>query len=53
MSYFLKKAGKARERIEDAGREPIGKVTKQQVREIAEQKMKDLNCKHGRSGDED
>jgi large subunit ribosomal protein L11 len=26
------------------GREPVGQVSKKQVREIAEQKMKDLNC---------
>ena len=35
VSYFLKKA---------AGIESGAKVTKQQVKEIAEQKMPDLNC---------
>ena len=44
MSYFLKKAAKLESGSKTPGREPIGKVTKQQVREIAEQKMKDLNC---------
>ena len=44
VSYFLKKAAKLDSGSKTAGREPIGKVTKKQVREIAEQKMKDLNC---------
>ena len=43
-SYFLKKAAKIESGSKTPGREPVGKVTKQQVREIAEQKMKDLNC---------
>ena len=44
VSYFLKKAAKLDSGSKTPGREPIGKVTKKQVREIAEQKMKDLNC---------
>ena len=44
VSYFLKKAAKLDSGAKTPGREPIGKVTKKQVREIAEQKMKDLNC---------
>ena len=44
VSYFLKKAAKLESGSKTPGREPIGQVTKKQVREIAEQKMKDLNC---------
>ena len=44
VSYFLKKAAKLDSSSKTPGREPVGKVTKQQVREIAQQKMKDLNC---------
>src|SRR4029078_5518029 len=44
VSYFLKKAQKLDRGSKTRGREPVGKVTKQQVREIAQQKMKDLNC---------
>ena len=44
VSYFLKKAAKLDSGSKTPGREPVGKVTKQQVREIAEQKLKDLNC---------
>ena len=44
VSYFLKKAAKLDSGSKTPGRELVGKVTKQQVREIAEQKMKDLNC---------
>ena len=44
VSYFLKKAAKLDSGSKTPGREPVGKVTKKQVREIAEQKMKDLNC---------
>ena len=44
VSYFLKKAEKLDSVSKTRGREPVGKVTKQQVREIAQQKMKDLNC---------
>ncbi len=44
VSYFLKKAAKLDSGSKTPGREPVGEVTKKQVREIAEQKMKDLNC---------
>jgi len=44
VSYFLKKAAKIESGAKTPGREPVGQVTKKQVREIAEQKMKDLNC---------
>ena len=44
LSYFLKKAAKLESGAKTPGREPVGQVTKKQVREIAEQKMKDLNC---------
>ena len=43
-SYFLKKAAKLESGSKTPGRDLIGEVTKKQVREIAEQKMKDLNC---------
>ena len=44
VSYFLKKAAKIESGGKTPGREPVGQVSKKQVREIAEQKMKDLNC---------
>jgi large subunit ribosomal protein L11 len=44
VSYFLKKAARLESGAKTPGREPVGKVSKKQVREIAEQKMKDLNC---------
>ena len=44
MSYFLKQAAKIQSGSKAPGRDKAGKVTKAQVREIAEQKMKDLNC---------
>ena len=44
VSYFLKKAAKLDSGSKTPGREVVGQVTKAQVREIAEQKMKDLNC---------
>jgi len=44
VSYFLKKAAKLDSGAKTPGRETVGEVTKKQVREIAEQKMKDLNC---------
>ncbi len=44
-SYFLKKAAKIQKGSGEVGRSaPIGKVTKDQVREIAEAKMADLNA---------
>jgi large subunit ribosomal protein L11 len=42
-SYFLKKAAKINAGSKEAGRSSVGSVTMAQVREIAKQKMKDLN----------
>ena len=44
MSYFLKKAASLQSGSKNPGRDFAGNVTKAQVREIAEQKLKDLNC---------
>src|ERR1700759_4820174 len=44
VSYFLKKAAQLESGSKTPGREPVGQVTKAQVREIAEPKMKDLNA---------
>jgi large subunit ribosomal protein L11 len=44
ISYFLKKAAKVESGSKAPGRDKAGRVTKEQVKEIAEQKMKDLNC---------
>ena len=44
MSYFLKKAAKITSGSKTPGRDSAGKVTKAQIKEIAEAKMKDLNC---------
>src|ERR1700681_3033208 len=44
MSHFLKKAAKITSRSKTPGRDSAGQVTKAQIREIAEAKMKDLNC---------
>src|SRR6201996_1711064 len=44
MSFFLKQAAKIQSGSKAPGRDKAGKVTKAQVREIAEKKMKDLNC---------
>jgi large subunit ribosomal protein L11 len=43
-SYFIKKAAKLESGSKTPGREKVGAVTKSQVKEIAEKKMKDLNC---------
>ena len=43
-SYFLKKAAKLTSGSKTPGRDVAGSVTKAQVKEIATQKMKDLNC---------
>ncbi|GAA0557713.1 50S ribosomal protein L11 [Rhizomicrobium electricum] len=43
-SYFLKKAAKLQSASKAPGRDWVGSVTKAQVREIAEAKMKDLNA---------
>ena len=44
VSYFLKKAAKLESGSKTPGRDKAGKVTKAQVKEIAQQKMADLNC---------
>ena len=44
MSHFLKKAAKIESCSKTPGRDSAGSVTKAQVKEIAEAKMKDLNC---------
>src|ERR1700756_4948686 len=44
VSYFIKKAAKLESGSKTPGRDKVGTVTKAQVREIAQQKMKDLNC---------
>jgi large subunit ribosomal protein L11 len=44
VSYFIKKAAKLESGSKTPGRDVAGSVTKAQVKEIAQQKMKDLNC---------
>ena len=44
VSYFIKKAAKLESGSKAPGRDKAGSVTKAQVKEIAEKKMKDLNC---------
>ena len=44
VSFFIKKAAKLESGSKTPGRDKAGKITKAQVKEIAEQKMKDLNC---------
>jgi len=44
VSHFIKKAANLASGSKTPGREKAGTVTKAQVKEIAEQKMKDLNC---------
>jgi large subunit ribosomal protein L11 len=44
VSYFIKKAAKLESGSRTPGRDRAGTVTKAQVKEIAEKKMKDLNC---------
>ena len=44
ISYFLKKAAKLEKASKGPGRDKAGAVTRAQVKEIAEKKMKDLNC---------
>ncbi len=43
-SYFLKKAAKLGKGSSTPGKGSVGKVTRKQLEEIAEQKMKDLNA---------
>ena len=44
VSYYLKKAAKIESGAKTPGRGSVGMLTKAQVREIAEKKLKDLNC---------
>lgn len=44
VSYFIIKASGQPKGSKEPGRTKVGKITKAQVREIAEQKMPDLNC---------
>jgi large subunit ribosomal protein L11 len=44
VSYFIKKAAKLDKGSKNPGRDKAGKITQAQIKEIAEQKMKDLNC---------
>src|SRR5215204_552800 len=44
VSHFIKKAAKLESGSKLPGRDKVGKISKDQVKEIAEQKMKDLNC---------
>jgi large subunit ribosomal protein L11 len=44
VSYFLKKAAKIQSGSKTPGRDFAGTVNRKQVKEIAEAKMKDLNC---------
>ena len=43
-SFFLKKASGLKAGLSTAGKQTAGTVTSQQIREIAEAKMKDLNA---------
>jgi len=44
VSHFLKKAANIQSGAKTPGRGAVGSVTRAQVKEIAEKKMKDLNC---------
>jgi large subunit ribosomal protein L11 len=44
VSFFLKKAANIQSGAKTPGRGAVGSVSKAQVMEIAQQKMKDLNC---------
>ncbi|GAB4541680.1 MAG: 50S ribosomal protein L11 [Roseibium sp.] len=44
VSFFLKKAAKLQKGSQTPGRGTVGSVTRDQVKEIAEAKMKDLNA---------
>jgi len=43
-SFLLKKAAKLKSGAKEPGKETVGRVTRAQLREIAEMKMKDLNA---------
>ncbi len=44
VSYFIIKASGLPKGSTEPGRKKVGKITKAQVKEIAEKKMPDLNC---------
>ncbi|MBR1945672.1 MAG: 50S ribosomal protein L11, partial [Alphaproteobacteria bacterium] len=44
VSYFIIKATGLPKGSKEPGRSKVGKITKAQVKEIAEKKMPDLNC---------
>ena len=44
VSFFIKKAAKIESGSKTPGRDSAGTINKAQVKEIAEKKMKDLNC---------
>ncbi len=44
MSYWLKKAAGVQSASKAPGRNVAGKITRAQIREIAEKKLPDLNC---------
>jgi large subunit ribosomal protein L11 len=44
VSFFIKKAAKLESGSKTPGRDKAGEITRDQVREIATQKLKDLNC---------
>src|SRR5271155_4783020 len=43
-SFFLKEAAGLQSGAKETGRETVGQVTRQQLRDIAQKKMKDLNA---------
>ena len=44
VTYFLKKSMNLKSGSKLPGKDSAGTITQKQIREIAEQKMKDLNC---------
>ena len=44
VSYFIVKAAGVAKDSKEPGRSKVGKLTKAQIKEIAEKKMPDLNC---------
>jgi large subunit ribosomal protein L11 len=43
-SFLIKKAAKLKSGAREPGKETVGRIRRSQLREIAEQKMKDLNA---------
>lgn len=44
VSYFIKQAAKVQSGSKEPGKTKVAKLTKAQVREIAEKKLPDMNC---------